>query len=743
MSTITLRIGGMTCGACSARVERALNGVSGVTSCAVNLTTGIATVNVDKADAAPLINRVEEIGFDAAEIATGDQGKALRDVGEEARKNLSAARMRLILGIIFGLPVLVLEMLHHLHVIPMFSGMHILLLTLATVVMLTTGRPYFIHGIRNFLQLAPNMDTLVALGSGVAYIASAVFVIMGEHMTDFHAAITIIVLVTLGKYLEARAKTAANTGVANLARQTSPTARILNSQNESDIVDAAHVRPGDHIRVLAHEHVPVDGELIGGAGSVNLSVITGESAPVELNFDQLGGKAIPAGALLVDGVIELRATASAADSAISRILGYVQNAQASKTQIQRLADRVAAIFTPIVLALGLITLITWILTGHTLAESLMPAIATIVIACPCAMGLATPTAITVATARAARMGILLRNAAVLETARTIDTVLFDKTGTLTTGEFAVTDVIPFTDDAPTPQDRIDLLTTLASLEQFSQHPLALATVRRVREEDLPLADVSDFQSVAGGGVRGIIGNRQIAAGSERWLQSLNPNITLHAHKIANTGGSVIWLADLSVGKVLGCVLFMDQPRAESKQIVSQLRHQGVRVVMISGDHTDPVAAQARLLGISDYHAEVKPEEKANFVDSERRNKDHSHTKAQQHRVAFVGDGVNDAPALAEADLGISLANATDLARSTADMTLLGDSLSALPQALLLAKITLRVIKQNLLWAFGYNVVAIPLAMAGVLSPGVAAAAMVMSSLSVVLNALRLYRVSLD
>lgn len=741
MSTILLRIGGMTCGACSARVEKALRNTPGVESCAVNLTTGIATVNTQASAAKDLVDAVENIGFDASEIAAGGQTQAIKDVGEQARKNLHAAGQRLWIGIIFGLPVFIIEMLHHLHMMSGFTGMHWLLLALTTVVMAVTGRPYFVHGIRNALQLAPNMDTLVALGAGTAYVASAGYIVAGYHMTDFHAAVTIVVLVTLGKYLEARAKAAANTGVADLANQTSPTAWIVDQHNNAHQVDAAAVRPGDRVRILAHEHAPVDGELAGGSGSINLAVITGESAPVELNHKELGPRSIPAGALLLDGMIEMTAAASAADSTISRILSYVQNAQASKTQIQRLADQVAAIFTPIVLALGVITLLIWIFTGHSFAVALGPAIATIVIACPCAMGLATPTAITVATARAARMGILFRNAAVLETARTIDTVLFDKTGTLTTGQFAVTDVVPIQDHAVAPQDRIDLLTLVASLEQYSQHPLAQAIVRRIKEEELPLSPVEDFQSVAGGGVGGVVNGRRIMAGSERFLASRNVTVSENLRQALPAGTSQIWIADESVGAVLGYVALADQAKPEAREVVATLQRHGVNVVMVSGDNKVAVATQASALGIADYHAEVRPEDKAAIVESYHANLQTNKT-GTTHRVAFVGDGVNDAPALAKADLGIAFANATDLARSSADITLLGGTISAIPQTILLAKTTLRVIRQNLVWAFGYNVIAIPLAMAGVLSPGVAAAAMVMSSVSVVLNALRLYRVPL-
>lgn len=728
MNTYTLRIGGMTCGACSARVEKALRSTPGVESCAVNLTTGIATVNSQTPAAQPLIEAVEGIGYDASEIAAGNQSQALKDVGQQAQQNLRAAGNRLWLGVAFGLPVFVLEMLHHLHYLHDSQALPYILLALTTLVMATTGRPFFIHGIRNALQLAPNMDTLVALGAGTAYIASTVYVFTGD-MTDFHAAVTIIVLVTLGKYLEARAKAAANTGVADLANQTSPTAWLIDAQSHVQQVDASAIRPGDRIRILAHEHVPVDGELIYGSGSVNLSVITGESAPIELNFQQLGGRAIPAGALLLDGMIELTATASAADSTISRILSYVQNAQASKTQIQRLADKVAAIFTPIVLALGLATLLLWIFTGHDLVTSLAPAIATIVIACPCAMGLATPTAITVATARASRMGILFRNAAVLETARTIDTVLFDKTGTLTTGEFAVTDVVPIQSDPITPQDRIDLLTQLASLEQYSQHPLAQSVTKRAKDEELPIPAAENFQSIPGGGVRGTLDGQELLAGSPQFL--IRQGITIPAgHE--NATGVQIWVA--IAHKVLGYIMLADQPKPEAHEVVAALQSQGVNVVMVSGDHRAAVESLANSLGIKEFHAEVRPEDKSAIVSNLHEN--------QNARVAFVGDGVNDAPALAKADLGIAFANATDLARSSADITLLGGTISAIPQTLLLAKNTLRVIRQNLIWAFGYNIIAIPLAMAGVLSPGIAAAAMVMSSVSVVLNALRLYRIAL-
>lgn len=794
--SLALAIEGMTCASCVARVETALRDVPGVADAAVNLTTGLASVTAHPADpsalTASLLQAVSRAGYHATALsAGGGSAQALRDVAQRSRHHESAVKHRLLVGVLAAIPILLIDLLHtRLMRIHSGAGLIALMLAqtlLATVVVAFTGGIFFRNAWRAGRH--PTMDTLVALGSGTAYLYSLFLVglwgvpllgapssvrLMHETVamlphTEFHAAVVIIVLVTVGKYLEARAKRAANNAVAGLAQQTAPTATLLLLDGSAKTVPAEQVVPGDRLQVLAHQIVPVDGELLDGAGSLDASIVTGESTPIDLHAPAAIPTLVPGGATLLDGRILLRATSTAATSAVARILQLVQNAQASKTRIQALADRVAAVFTPVVLALAALTFFGWLLLASPAPAwnaALVAAIAVIVIACPCAMGLATPTALTVATGRAARLGILFTNAAALETAGRItwrrsdsphDALLFDKTGTLTTGQLHLVDALP-SPDVPhlSPQA---LLTLAASIEQFSTHPLAQAIVARAQADKLTLAEPDSFSSIPGGGVRAEVGGRTYALGSLAFMRSSGVDTVPLAPAIArlqDQGATLVLLAELnasanappasSTGRPLGLLALRDQLRPDAADTLLRLHDAGFRIGVLSGDAAPAVRGALHDLPVDFLLASVPPEAKAQRVAALRQENEESRARGKGMMkgrrenggiVVFVGDGVNDAPALAAADLGITLATGTDLAKAAGDVILVSGKLASIPQTLALAHATLRIIRQNLFWAFFYNILALPLAALGILPPVAAAGAMVLSSLSVVMNALRL------
>ncbi|HUO07090.1 MAG TPA: cation-translocating P-type ATPase [Phycisphaerae bacterium] len=785
---IALHIEGMHCGSCAARVDKALRTAAGVTSAAVNLTTGMAQIE-GSPDLASLVQSVENAGYHAR-ILENLSAKTIKDIEEKGEKASGIAWHRLWFGILAGIPVLLIDLamprLMNFHSDQGLIAFSVAQLVLTTAILIYTGSPFFAGAARMIRRGAADMDTLVALGSGTAYLYSTIMVAIAlfqfsiQHSAfsmphlEFHAAVAIVVLVTLGKYLEARAKKRAASAVANLAHQTSPTATRIKSDGTTETIPAEQIQIGDHLQILAHQQLPVDGTLLEGAGSLDLSIVTGESLPVELNTPPIkpamlspecalpnnpdsglrtqdsGLHVLPGGSTLADGRIVIRATSTAATSTVARILELVNAAQSSKTGIQKLADRVAGIFVPIVLALGLLNFALWMITGHNgggWQTALLTTIATIVIACPCAMGLATPTAVTVALGRAARMGILFTKASALESGRKIGAVVFDKTGTLTTGTLEVIAIISLADP---PRRQLELLEIAASIEQFSDHPLAKGIVRHAHDNGLSLRHPVNFNSVPGGGVRALFEDgSEFAAGSAAFLTSLGLSVD-------NTDGdSRVFLAEIGNQQpksVIGKFVLRDTLRPDAPETLARLKAMGLKVGVISGDSDVAVRGVLKNLPIDFIQAGVKPEGKAAAVEQlklEMANwKDLPGAyegkikKVTERGVAFLGDGVNDAPALAAADLGIAMATGTDLAKSAGDVLLTSNRLMAVPSTLELSRRTLRIIRQNLFWAFAYNVAAIPLAMLNILSPGIAAAAMMFSSLTVVLNALRLYRVKI-
>ena len=763
MTEQSLLIEGMTCGSCVARVDRALRGVAGVRDAAVNLTTGLARVEVDNGDVSggekrqdELIQAVERAGY-KARLLNGAAGAAgtLRQVRARGEQEETKVYRRMIAGILFGVPAVAIEMaLEHQGFfarrfqLDMNAGYNVFAALLATLVMIFAGWPFFAGAWRALRHRAANMDLLVALGTGVAYLSSVLALIAwlrtpsgvmdamaGMHsqpaLMELHAAVTIVVLVTVGKYLEARAKRRASSAVGGLAAQTADVASRVNADGGIEEVPAEKIAIGDRVQVVAHQKVPVDGEVIEGSGSADLSVVTGESVPVNV----VAGAKLPGGATLADGRIVMRATSTAAASTVARILDLVNAAHASKTEIQGLADRVAGIFVPIVLLVAWVTFVAWMgITGNW-ERGLVATIATIVIACPCAMGLATPTAITVALGTAARMGILFTRASALERAGTIKTVVFDKTGTLTHGRPEVTSTALASDAG---MDVKEFLRLAASIEQFSQHPLAQAIVAAANQQTAgaALMEPLDFSSVAGGGVRARMADgRDYAAGSAAFVTSLGIALMddTFTMVLTDSGQSLVYVGEVSSRRLLGFFSLGDALRPDAPGTLKALRAAGVKTVILSGDSQAAVSRVAGVVGAEEFRAQVRPEEKAAAVAQLKADS----AGRPGAGVAFVGDGINDGPALAAADLGIAMAGGTDLARSAGDVLLVGNRLSAVPEVIDLSQRTLRIIRQNLFWAFAYNVAAIPLAMFGILPPGVAAGAMMVSSLTVVGNALRL------
>lgn len=738
----SLMVEGMTCGSCVARVDKALRGVPGVREAAVNLTTGMARVT-GAVEEGKLLEAVDRAGYSAKVIsAAKGSAETVREVAARGEAHTREVWDRLVVGVMAGVPVVLIDLLMprlmHNHSVPGLRALAVAQLVMAAVVMGYAGWVFFAGAWRAVRHGSANMDVLVALGTGVAFLYSLVVMALEwasivpphRYHNELHAAVVIVVLVTLGKYLEARAKRRASSAVAGLASQSSPTAMRILADGRIETVAAEAIVPGDRVQVLAHQTVPVDGEVVEGTGAADLSVVTGESLPVDVGV----GAKLPGGATLADGRVVMRATSTAAASTVARILDLVNAAQASKTQVQGLADRVAGIFVPIVLAIAVLNFLGWLVITGTWERGLLTTIATIVIACPCAMGLATPTAITVALGTAARQGILFTRAAALETARTITTVVFDKTGTLTQGKPVVARVAA----APGMSEE-EVLARAASMEQFSEHPLGKAIVAAAAERQVNLLDPASFNSIPGGGIRAAFEgetDREFLACSPTYLQqegiAAGAQWAQRLEELMREGQSAVVLAELPARRIVGVIALRDALRPDAVAMLQNLQGQAVRVGVLSGDSEAAVRATLKDHAVDFVRAQVRPQEKAAALEAMRK-------ESGSQVIAFVGDGVNDAPALAAADLGIAMATGTDVAKGAGDVLLMSNRLMAVPETLRLARRTMRVIRQNLFWAFAYNVAAIPLAMMGWLSPGMAAGAMMLSSLTVVLNALRLRR----
>ena len=726
----TLQVGGMTCASCSARVEKALLKVPGVSSATVNLATERASVH-------GLITVPREALVQAVEAA----GYTVSDADEPVQPlpNRIPEPWAIAAGAVLTVPLLAPMLLSGLGIHWMLDGW--IQWALATPIQFVLGARFYREAFKALRARSGNMDLLVALGTSAAYGLSVYLLFRhadhGSPHVYFEASAAVITLVRLGKWLEGRAKRQTTEAIRALNALRPATAHRLREGQEQQVpIDSLVV--GDVVRVHPGERVAVDGRVTEGTSDVDESLITGESLPVAKHV----GDRVTAGAVNGDGVLTVETTAVGAETTLARIIRLVEDAQAAKAPIQRLVDQVSAVFVPAVLGIALATLLGWWLSGHSFEMALINAVAVLVIACPCALGLATPAAIMAGTGVAATYGILIKDAEALELAHQIDTVVFDKTGTLTVGRPRLLELVAGAGPA-----RTEVLQLAASLQSGSEHPLARAVLASARTEGLALLAAGGISAVPGRGLQGLVGERQLLLGSLRWMEELQVELGALAASAAQwqtQGATVSALAERHAQDgaervvLLALMAFGDEPKPAAREALDALRARGLRVLMLSGDNRGAAEAMARRLGLKpeagEVMAEVLPGDKAAHV---------LRLKQGGHRVLMVGDGVNDAPALAAADVGMAMANpdggGTDVAMHAAGMTLMRGDPLLVAAALDISARTVRKIRQNLFWAFAYNVAGIPLAALGLLNPVFAGAAMALSSVSVMANALLLKR----
>lgn len=742
-----LDITGMSCSACSSRIEKVVNRMQGVEQMSVNLLKNNAHVTFDESvvDEKAIIARIEKLGFGARVHAANVAAPVPQQ--DTAAQEMEEMRQRLIGSLLFAglafyqhmgrmwgwpLPSFILGQENEL--------INALLQMLWCIPVLFIDRKYFIHGVRNLLSGAPNMDSLIAVGSGASFIYGLYSVFgmayaFGHNRLDllpgfadtlyFEASAVILALVTVGKFMEARAKSHTSDAIKALMNLTPKTALVERHGLQGEI-PVEEVVTGDVLIVKSGASVPVDGKIIEGSAALDESALTGESLPV----DKTIGDKVIGGTINRSGYFKMEATAIGADTALAKIIALVDEATSSKAPIAKLADKVSGYFVPAVIGIAVLAAVVWLALGASWHFALTIAISVLVISCPCALGLATPTAIMVGTGRGAKSGILIKSATALETAHKIDTVILDKTGTITAGKPVVTDILPIkiTEN--------ELLAFAAGLEKLSEHPLGEAIVAAAEAKQLVLPEAGNYKQIPGQGVTAELAGAECAAGNLKLLEALNVDVSSlmeRYDKLAAQGKTPLYF--VRAGELLGCIAVADTVKATSREAIGKLQAMGLRVLMVTGDNRATAEAIRTQVGVDEAVAQVLPQDKEAVV-----------RKLQQegHIVAMVGDGINDAPALARADVGIAIGAGTDIAIEAADMVLIKSDLLDVAKAICLSRSVMTNIKENLFWAFIYNAVGIPFA-AGVfytafgwlLNPLIAAAAMSCSSVSVVTNALRL------
>ena len=710
-------IEGMTCASCVGRVEKALKAVAGVKEVSVNLATERATVNADASTlATTLVAAVQKAGYSVGEEPSVDQGA-------KTTKNNGEPWWPVALAAVLSLP-LVLPMMAMLFGSDWtINGW--LQLALATPVQFWLGARFYRAGWKAVRAGAGNMDLLVALGTTAGYGLSVYLLFKhAEHGMPhlyFEASAVIITLVLLGKWLESRAKRQTTAAITALNALKPEMARVRMPHGDVDVA-IAKVNVGDTVVIRPGERIPVDGVVTMGSSQVDESLITGESVPVAKH----AGDKVTGGAVNAEGLLLVETTAVGAESTLSRIVRMVESAQAKKAPIQRIVDRVSAVFVPVVLLIAALTLLGWGLATGNWEQAVLNAVAVLVIACPCALGLATPTAIMAGTGVAARQGILIKDAEALEVAHRIDTVAFDKTGTLTEGKPTLVAAVA------APGRDAELLSWSAAIQAGSEHSLARAVMHAAERAGLALLSAAELSAVPGRGMSAEVQGRSLRLGSPRYMQELGVDTSAlaePARRLENDGRTVSWLADVTDAPTLvGMLAFGDAPKASAINAIRSLQALGIRTVMVTGDNQGSATAVGSVLGIDHIEAQVLPADKAAIVNQ---------LKEGGRWVAMVGDGINDAPALASADVGIAMSTGTDVAMHAAGITLMRGDPALVADAIDISRRTYRKIRQNLFWAFAYNVIGIPLAVAGLLNPVVAGAAMALSSVSVVSNALLL------
>ena len=732
----TYKIEGMTCSACANRVEKVTKKMTGVESAVVNFATEKLSVSYD-ADAisfGDIKAKVEKAGY---KLIREDEQKV-----EEKRKKLDEKGKllwRLILSLIFAVPLLTITMGHMIGmplpkiIDPMINPLNFAMIQLVlTIPVMIIGYKFYYIGYKNLFKLSPNMDSLIAIGTSAAFIYSLygtykIYTGHGSYAMSlyYEAAVTILALITLGKYLEAISKGKTSQAIKKLMGLAPKTATIVRDGKEL-VIPIDEVIVGDIVIVKPGEKLPVDGEVIEGATAVDEAMLTGESIPVEKT---IGSKVIGA-SINKTGFIKYKATKVGKDTALSQIIKLVEDAQGSKAPIAKMADIIASYFVPIVIGLAILASIGWLIAGENGVFALTIFISVLVIACPCALGLATPTAIMVGTGKGAEYGVLIKGGEALEITHQIDTIVFDKTGTITEGKPVVTDIITSTISED------ELLAIAASSEKGSEHPLGEAIVKGAEERNIKFKEISNFKAIPGHGIQVEIEGEVILLGNKKLMDENSIEVGelgIKSDKLANEGKTPMYIAINN--KLEGIIAVADTVKPSSKEAIENLHKMGIKVAMITGDNKKTAHAIAKQVGIDIVLAEVLPEDKANEVK-----------KLQEtgSKVAMVGDGINDAPALAQADIGIAIGTGTDVAIESANIVLMKGDLKDVATAIKLSKATIRNIKQNLFWAFGYNVLGIPVAMGvlhifggPLLNPMIGAAAMSLSSVSVLANALRL------
>lgn len=739
-------VSGMSCAACSARVEKATLAVDGVTGCAVNLLTGMMTVE-GTAAASDVCSAVEKAGYGCVPEARGSgTGGGKATTKKEAPDESNALFGRLLASLAFLIILMYFSMGHNMLSLPLpdfFSGNSVAIglvqLLCAVAVMIINGR-FFISGTKSVLRLSPNMDALVAMGSGASFVYSTVVLFLmssaaanGDsagahsmlHELYFESAAMILALITVGKALEARSKKRTGDALRSLRALVPEKATVIRDGAEIT-VDISELAVGDIFTVRPGEQIPVDGFILEGHTAINESAITGESVPSEKGE----GDTVVGATLNTSGFIKCRATRVGSDTVLSKIIETVNDASATKAPIAKLADKVAAVFVPSVMGIALVTAVVWLLLGQSVGFALARAVSVLVISCPCSLGLATPVAIMVGSGVGAKSGILFKSAEMLELCGRVGTVVLDKTGTVTSGNIAVTAVITYGST-----DKNELLSRALSLEAKSEHPLARAVVSYCDSLGIKTIEAAEFSASVGSGVYGKTDGVETVGGKASYLESLGvviPNeVRLAADELSRGGSTPLYFA--RGGVLLGLIAAADTVKPDSRQAISEMRDLGLDVILLSGDNELVTAAIAEKAGISSAISGASPEDKSRTLRS----------LSEKRKTAMIGDGINDAPALASADVGIAIGTGTDVARDTAGVILMGGSLFEAVNAIRLSRAVLRNIRENLFWAFLYNCIGIPIA-AGVLSfagitlsPMLGALAMGLSSFCVVTNALRL------
>ena len=738
---------GMSCAACQARVEKAVSKVPGVTGCSVSLLTNSMGVE-GSASSQAIISAVEAAGYGASLKTCAKTAGNAASAGEEALKDRETPilRKRLIASVILLIPLLYLSMGHMMWGWPLpawFDGNHVamgLVQLVLTGLIMVINQKFFVSGFKALWHRAPNMDSLVALGASASFLWS-LYVLFAmtravvdadeaavmTYMMDFYfeSAATILTLITVGKMLEARAKGKTTDALKGLMKLAPQTAILLRDEKEIE-VPITQIQQGDIFVVRPGDSIPVDGTVLEGSSAVNEAALTGESVPV----DKTVGDSVSAATVNQSGFLKCQATRVGEDTTLSQIIRMVSDAAATKAPIAKIADKVSGIFVPVVIGIAIVTATVWMLAGKDTGYALARGISVLVISCPCALGLATPVAIMVGNGVGAKNGILFKTAASLEETGRVQIVALDKTGTITQGEPRVTDLVPAAGF-----DEKTLLSLAASAEQHSEHPLAKAILREAEDQKIALTQVADFEALPGSGIRANLDDGEILGGSVSYIQSqmqLSAEMEKKAQALSEQGRTPLLFA--RDGQLIGMIAVADVIKEDSPQAISELRGMGVRVVMLTGDNERTARAIGQQAGVDEVIADVKPDGKEQAVRQLQ----------ESGKAAMVGDGINDAPALTRADMGIAIGAGTDVAIDAADVVLMKSRLSDVPAAIRLSRATLRNIHQNLFWAFIYNVIGIPLA-AGVfipifgwtLNPMFGAAAMSLSSFCVVSNALRL------